>query len=182
MSGYVYGLLLFIFRMYYLTRFLKKNFPHNAKDSNVRVFCACAFMKLEKYYVTELRPNLAKSSVINSISDEDGEVEENAKPEASVKEGEKAEVEESTEKVQEATKKPEKDATVRKRKSAKDAKESEDEEETTNKEKSIEEAEEEEEETPNKEKGRKKKKKKPAVSKHAALLPDFPRKRKRGPK
>ena len=185
MTGYAYGLLLYIFRMCYLTRFSRKNFRQKVSDPNTKVSCACALAKLEKFYFTELRPELGKGpnddddKVVAPVSDEDGEVEENAKVQEGLSKDENGEDAKNSAKSKETRKKAFKGAPAITKNAPKSPKH-----------KNVDEKKEENEEkmTDNKEEDQKvsfaedpkaKKKKRAGLAKNEAILPAFRRHKRR---
>ena len=56
MNGVTCGLLLFLWRQYYITKFLSEHYNDLHKDPNARFICAMVFDWLADYYFKEVRP------------------------------------------------------------------------------------------------------------------------------
>ena len=57
MTGIIYGLLLFLFRQYYITKFLSENYNEFGEDLNAKYIIHVVFTYLQRHYFTMIRPS-----------------------------------------------------------------------------------------------------------------------------
>ena len=80
MNGVTCGLLLFLWRQYYITKFLSEHYNDLHKDPNARFICAMVFDWLADYYFKEVRPQRKGEEACLKVKFKENVEEEPEKP------------------------------------------------------------------------------------------------------